>query len=124
MIWYNSIHWFGVFSLVFTGFIFHLLGTVRGFRNSSIRKPSIAGWVGSSLEVAYFSFKQIGFNQTTGIITVGFLLFALINVIIVFVTQNQPIHNTKWYKSILKIIPRLGIWIYFIILILNQVLIF
>lgn len=123
MDWWNNIHWFGVFSLVFTGVIFYLLSTVKGFKKSSIRKPSIAGWVGSSLEVSYLSFTKFGFNQTTGIITVCFLLFALINVIIVFVTKSQPIHNTKWYKNLFKIVPRLGIWIYFIILIINQILV-
>ena len=124
MVWYNFVHWFGLFSLLFIGLIYYLIGTGKGFKDSKIRKPSISGWGGSSLEVSYFSFKHLGFNQNTGLVIIAFLLFALINVIIVFVSKNQPIHNTKWYRSFFKYIPRMGIWLYVIILIVNQVLVF
>lgn len=116
-----NIHWFGLFSLIFVGIIYFLLRNVRGFKNSKIRKPAIMGWAGACLEVIYLSVNKIGFNQISFIIAVSFLLFALINVIIVFVTNAQPIHNTRWYKGIFKLIPRMGIWIYIIILIINQI---
>jgi len=120
MAWYSQVHWFGLFSLIFVGVVYYLLRNVKGFRDSKIRKPAIIGWTGACLEVIYLSIHKIGFNQISFIVAVSFLLFALINVIIVFVTHNQPIYNTKRYKGIFKLIPRLGIWIYAIILIVNQ----
>lgn len=121
--WYNQIHWYGVVSLIISGFIFYLLNSVKGFKNSKIRKPSIIGWIGVVLETIYLSLFVFNMHKIAIYISFAVLLFALINVIIIFVAKDQPIHNTKWYKDLFKIIPRLGIWIYASMLIVNQIIV-
>ena len=118
-----SIDWAAVGILVLNLITFLLVKQLKGVSN--IRGGAISGWM-SSIPGFYFlvpgSFILFGLDRAALLLI--YALVAIISILIVFVTRDDPSHyNTFFIGHLFYYLPRVGIFMGMVTAALTQVLV-